>query len=136
LDAELAEGIRRLCYLVGMHPTAAVAEIAGFGRGSDTDNGWQGISPFVTGSVLWSLYAFFRHPDDYWATICTAIGVGSDVDTTAAMAGAICGAYLGLDALPLELATALTDRGTWGLEELMSLAHHCHAIRHGVPFTG
>ena len=36
------------------------------------------------------------------------------------MAGAVSGAYLGLDALPLEFAGRLTDRGTWGLEELIS----------------
>ncbi len=57
---------------------------------------WQGISAFVTPSVLWSLYAFLRSPDDYWETICTAIAVGGDTDTMAAMAGAISGARLGV----------------------------------------
>jgi ADP-ribosylglycohydrolase len=44
--------------------------------------------------VLWSLYSFLRSPEDYWETVCTAIAVGGDVDTTAAMAGAVSGAYL------------------------------------------
>ncbi len=136
LDPELAEGIGRVTDLASAPPTLAFTEIAKFGQSSDYDNGWDGISPFVTGSVLWSLYAFFSHPQDYWATICTAIGVGGDVDTTAAMAGAISGAYLGLDALPLDLAARLTDRGTWGLEELISLAHQCHAVKHGVQRSG
>ena len=131
LDPELADGIRCLGDLVYAPPASALTAISKFGRTSDYGNGWEGISPFVTTSVLWSLYSFFRHPDDYWATICTAIGVGGDVDTTAAMAGAISGAYLGLDALPLDLATSLTDRGTWGLEELISLAHQCHAVSYG-----
>ena len=131
LDPALAEGIRRLSDLVETTPASALAVISKIGRTSDYDNGWEGISPFVTGSVLWSLYSFFRHPHDYWATICTAIAVGGDVDTTAAMAGAISGAYLGIEALPLDLAARLTDRGTWGLEELVSLAHQCHAIKHG-----
>ena len=129
-DPELGEGIRSLRDLVDTPPPSALATISKFGRTSDYDNGWEGISPFVTTSVLWSLYSFFRHPDDYWATVCTAIAAGGDVDTTAAMAGAISGAYLGLDALPLDLASRLTDRGTWGLEELVSLAHQCHAIKH------
>jgi len=29
-----------------------------------------------------------RAPDDYWEAICTAIAVGGDVDTTAAMRSA------------------------------------------------
>src|SRR5206468_624743 len=48
---------------------------------------WSGITPFVVSSVLWSLYAFLRTPDDFWETMRTAIAVGGDVDTTAAMAG-------------------------------------------------
>ena len=53
--------------------------------------------------MLWSLYAFLRSPDDYWETICTAIGVGGDTDTMAAIAGAISGARLGVAALPADL---------------------------------
>jgi ADP-ribosylglycohydrolase len=136
LDPELAQGIRCLSELADAPPASGLATISKFGRTSDYDNGWEGISPFVTTSVLWSLYSFFRHPDDYWATICTSIAAGGDVDTTAAMAGAISGAYLGLDALPLDLANRLTDRGTWGLEELISLAHQCHAVKHGIQLPG
>jgi hypothetical protein len=50
--------------------------------------------------VLWSLYSFLTSPDGYWETICTAIAVGGDVDATAAMAEAMSGAFLGLDAIP------------------------------------
>jgi ADP-ribosylglycohydrolase len=90
---------------------------------------WEGVSPFVVGSVLWSLYAFLRTPDDYFETICTAVAVGGDVDTTAAMAGAISGAHLGVDAVPADLAEYLTDQGTWGLTELKSLANECHQLK-------
>lgn len=90
---------------------------------------WQGISPFVVSSVLWSLYAFLRSPDDYWETMRTAIRVGGDVDTTAAMAGAISGARIGLEGLPMDLAREVTDQGTWGFDELVALAHECHALQ-------
>jgi ADP-ribosylglycohydrolase len=83
---------------------------------------WQGLTPFVTGTVLWSLYSFLRTPDNYLQTIATAIEVGGDVDTTAAMAGAMSGAYLGLENLPADLASHLTDEETWGYEELIELA--------------
>lgn len=90
---------------------------------------WQGITPYVVSSVLWSLYSFLRTPDDYWETICTAIAVGGDVDTTAAMAGAISGAYLGLDAIPSNLTHHLADQGKWGLNELVELAYQAYEIK-------
>jgi ADP-ribosylglycohydrolase len=83
---------------------------------------WRGISAFVTPSVAWSLYAFLRTPDDYWTTICTAIAVGGDTDTMAAMAGAISGARGGAEALPQSLLAALNDRGGWTAEDLERLA--------------
>jgi ADP-ribosylglycohydrolase len=83
----------------------------------------------VVGSVLWSLYSFLKSPDDYRQTIRTAIAVGGDVDTTAAMAGAISGARLGLVAVPQGLAQRLTDRGTWRLAELIALADECHRTK-------
>jgi poly(ADP-ribose) glycohydrolase ARH3 len=83
----------------------------------------------VTTSVLWSLYSFLRTPEDYWETICTAIAVGGDVDTTAAMAGAISGTYLGLEAVPSHLARQLNDQETWGFDELVELAHLCHRLK-------
>ena len=47
------------------------------------------------------------------------------------MAGAISGAYLGLKALPVELAAQLTVQGTWGVAELVTLAHRAHNVRAG-----
>ncbi|WP_254564366.1 ADP-ribosylglycohydrolase family protein [Oscillatoria sp. HE19RPO] len=70
-----------------------------------------------------------KTPEDYWETICTAIIVGGDVDTTAAMAGAISGAYLGLDAIPRELAVNLNDQGTWKFTELVQLAEQCYGVQ-------
>ncbi len=90
---------------------------------------WEGISPFVTPSVLWALYSFLRSPDDYWETICTAIAVGGDVDTTAAMAGAIAGARVGLGAIPKSLARTLNDKGAWDYEALVALARRAHEIK-------
>src|SRR5690606_19996086 len=90
---------------------------------------WPGISPFVIPSVLWSLYAFLRSPDDYFETICTAIAVGGDVDTTAAMAGAISGAYLGEGALPAHLVERVHDQARWTFEDARRLAHRAHAGR-------
>jgi ADP-ribosylglycohydrolase len=129
LDASVAAGLRHLAEWSAWPPDQAAKEISTFGRDQALADGWEGISPFVTGSVLWSLYSFLRTPEDYWETVCTAIAVGGDVDTTAAMAGAISGAYLGLHAIPKELALRLTDRHTWGFAELVALAEQCYACK-------
>jgi hypothetical protein len=52
------------------------------------------------------------------------------------MAGAISGARVGLQRLPLDLASQLTDQGTWGHEELVGLAHRCHYSKHEVGVLG
>jgi ADP-ribosylglycohydrolase len=83
----------------------------------------------VMGSVLWSLHAFLRTPEEYWETIGTAIWPGGDVDTTAAMAGAISGAHVGLAAVPVDLARRVMDQGTWGYDEMVDLAYRCYAIK-------
>jgi ADP-ribosylglycohydrolase len=78
--------------------------------------------------VLWSLYAFLRSPDDYWETICTAVSVGGDTDSMAAMAGAISGARVGRDGLPKDLVARVNDRGEWDAAALTTLAEECAAL--------
>jgi ADP-ribosylglycohydrolase len=132
-DPGFASELMKLNELVSLAPEEAATFIAKAGVDEDyiDEDGWKGISPFVVSSVLWSLYAFLRSPDDYRETVCTAISVGGDVDTTAAMAGAISGAYLGIGAIPPDLSSYLTDRGTWRYDELVHLAHQCHEIATG-----
>jgi ADP-ribosylglycohydrolase len=108
-------------------PERAAPLIARCGAPDFVDE-WRWISPYVVPSVLWSLYSFLRTPEDYWETVCTAIEAGGDVDTTAAMAGAISGAHVSLERLPLEFARRVNDQGTWGFDELVELAHRCHAL--------
>jgi ADP-ribosylglycohydrolase len=122
---DVAAPIAELPALVGLAPDEAVRRIAGLG---DFADGWQGISPFVTSSVVWSLYAFLRTPADFMAVMRTAIAVGGDVDTTAAMAGAIAGAHVGFEALPQPLAERVTDQGTWQLAELLALCDRLHGL--------
>jgi ADP-ribosylglycohydrolase len=129
IEPSVAAGLRQLIEWVSLPPENAASIICRFGLGPKTTEEWDGVSPFVTCSVLWSLYSFLRTPEDYWQTICTAIAVGGDVDTTAAMAGAMSGAHLGLEALPQSLASRLTDQGAWGLEQLVELAHRAYEIK-------
>jgi ADP-ribosylglycohydrolase len=128
-DGVLANGIERLGEWVLMEPEQAVQDIAYVGVAPEYAGQMRGISGFVTSSVLWSLYAFLRSPGDYWETVCTAIAAGGDVDTTAAMAGAISGVYNGLEGIPTHYALRVTDMQTWNYEELVELARACYAIR-------
>jgi ADP-ribosylglycohydrolase len=133
IKAPFADDLMRLSGWVNLPPEQAVSRISRAGRARKLDEGWDEITPFVVPSVLWSLYSFLRSPDDYWQTICTAIAVGGDVDTTAAMAGAISGAHLGLTAIPRKLAGRLTDQGSWGFSDLTDLADKCYDVKHRQP---
>ena len=136
IEPVLASCLEQLGDWLGLPEDDAAPLIARAGLDEGYRDGWEGISPFVIPSVLWSLYAFLKSPDDYWRTICIAIRVGGDVDTTAAMAGAVSGARLGLGALPQDLARRLNDRGTWGFEELLALAREAYAIKMGAAQAG
>jgi ADP-ribosylglycohydrolase len=131
IEPGFASEVDKLSGWLSMPPEEAVAIISGTGLYAEyiDDDEWKGVSAFVISSVLWSLYCFLKTPDDYWETICTAISAGGDTDTTAAMAGAISGAYLGISAIPSNLIARLTDRKTWGFNELIDLAHRCYEIK-------
>lgn len=131
IECIFSSEILRMKEWLSMPPYEAVTLIskAGFDPDYHDEDEWQGITPFVISSVLWSLYSFLKTPDDYWETICTAISAGGDTDTTAAMAGAISGAYLGIDAIPSSLSHRLTDQGKWQFDDLVALAHQCYEIK-------
>jgi len=129
-DAIFADALQQMPKWIELPPDKAVRLIARVGLSREYSDCWQGISPFVTGSVLWSLYAFLASPDDYLQSIETAIAVGGDVDTTAAMTGAISGARVGLEGIPESLSKHLTDRNTWSYHNLQDLARTCYSVKH------
>jgi poly(ADP-ribose) glycohydrolase ARH3 len=71
-------------------------------------------------SVVTAIACFTMTPDSYEDTVGRAIGMGGDTDTLAAMAGALSGAYLGVHALPADLANQLENdhKGRAYLEQL------------------
>jgi ADP-ribosylglycohydrolase len=131
LSPVFSSELRKLPDWLSLPPEEAAAVIsdAGFDPEYVDDDEWKGMSGFVVSSVLWSLYSFLRSPDNYIETICTAISAGGDTDTTAAMAGAISGACLGISSIPSNMTKHLTDRKTWGLDQLVELAHKCREIK-------
>src|SRR4030066_197717 len=131
IEPAFASELEKLKEWLSLPPEKAATYIsrAGIDAAYSFEDDREGITPFVISRVLWSLYSFLRTPDNYWETICTALEVGGDVDTTAAMAGAISGAHLGLGAIPPNLLSYLTDRGKWGFNELVELASQCYKIK-------
>ena len=72
------------------------------------------------GYSLWSLESAlwcFLNTDNYEDTVLTAVNLGGDTDTTAAIAGAAAGMYRGFDAIPEKWVKKLIKT-----EEINSLA--------------
>ena len=75
--------------------------------------------------MLYAFYAFRMSPNDPGAVLQTAVSVGGDVDTVAAMAGAMVGAAVGLSGLDTRLeawSRRLNDQGTFRRHDLVALA--------------
>jgi len=61
-------------------------------------------------SVPTAIYCFLLHPKSYKDSVIYAISLGGDTDTIASMAGAISGAYLGIEAIPEDWKAKLENR--------------------------
>jgi hypothetical protein len=129
LDPVLASGVLRILAWLSAPPAVAATEVAGFAAPPTGTayafEEWHGISPFATPSVLYAFYAFRLSPNDPAAVLQTAVSVGGDVDTVAAMAGAMVGAAVGLSGLDARLeawSRRLNDQGTFRRHDLVALA--------------
>jgi poly(ADP-ribose) glycohydrolase ARH3 len=82
--------------------------------------------PFGSGieahrSVVTAICCFGLNPDRYERVIARALAFGGDVDTVAAMAGALAGTHLGVEVVPRRLVGRL-ENGPRGRDDLMKLA--------------
>ncbi len=59
-----------------------------------------GTSGYVVETVASAFFCFLRSPHDFEETVVRAVEGGVDADTTGAVAGAISGAFNGLEAIP------------------------------------
>ncbi|MDE0226065.1 MAG: ADP-ribosylglycohydrolase family protein [Gammaproteobacteria bacterium] len=109
--AEFASHILALRDWLALDETAALEAMVAAGGESPWAKRREGfgIPATVEPTVLASLYAFLKCPDDYPAAAECSIRVGGDVDTTAAITGAISGAHNGVDAIPGHLVASVKD---------------------------
>ncbi len=127
IDERVAEAIGLAGAWARLPAESAAAALRAAGLDPASSAEWQGISAHVVPSLVWALYAFLSSPDSYLGAVCTAIQVGGDTDSMAAMTGALAGARLGRAALPGGLVSRVNDRGEWDAEALAALAEVCLA---------
>lgn len=77
-----------------------------------------GTSGYVVHTVASAFYCFMRTPNDFKQTAIEAVMAGQDTDTTAAVAGALSGAYNGVGSIPQGWLEQLEARDR--IEELAS----------------
>jgi ADP-ribosylglycohydrolase len=94
--------IRELLLLRHCSLEDAAARITDIGIKENKERIWRDAQPGVNcisvgawQTTLWALWCFLTNADSYVSSIAAAIAAGGDVDTTAAIAGGICGARVG-----------------------------------------
>jgi poly(ADP-ribose) glycohydrolase ARH3 len=94
----------------------------------DTDSlAFLGNSLPAHRSVVTSIACFTTCPKSFRGCVEKAIALGDDTDTLAAMAGALCGAHLGIAGIPPEWVGYL-EGGPKGVEYLRTLADGLHRL--------
>ena len=83
-----------------------------------------GTTGDVMSSVTSALACFMLYPSNYEATVIEAVNLGGDTDSRAAMAGAISGAYNGVNAIPTRWLHDLENR-----EGIRELAEELYELR-------
>jgi ADP-ribosylglycohydrolase len=72
--------------------------------------GWgTGVSGYINHTVPAALYCWAKAPQDFRQCVTNAVLLGGDTDSVAAIAGAICAANLGVDAIPTEWIARLRE---------------------------
>ena len=119
-----ARHIRQLADWLSLSEEAALHAIAETGvRGHPRG---FGIPAMAEPTVLAALYGFLKSPYDFVASVELTLRIGGDVDTIAAITGAISGAHNGIEAIPPSLVAGVKDGA-----EILSLGRRLFICRFG-----
>ena len=104
--------------------------IVGMGAARGESEWPHGIGHGVLQTVVWALLSVCSFPDSFVDCMGIAIRVAGDVDTTAAIAGAIVGARVGVGAgaIPAVWASRLHDLEEWKEGDLVKLAQDAYKL--------
>jgi len=72
----------------------------------------EGVTENALHTTLAVLYFFLKNPFDYEKAVESALRAGGDVDTTAALTGALCGGLVGAEAIPQHLGGSVLDHSS------------------------
>jgi ADP-ribosyl-[dinitrogen reductase] hydrolase len=98
-EAELRDYLERLLpFLEARRSSSYVARQFGWDRG---------ISNYIVPTTVMATYCWLRNPSDYSRAVASAIRLGGNSDTLAAIVGGLVGAHIGVSALPPELTQGL-----------------------------
>jgi poly(ADP-ribose) glycohydrolase ARH3 len=78
-------------------------------------------------SVPASIYCFLKFNGDFKKSVSQAVCLGGDTDTIGAMTGALCGAHLGVEAIPKQWLDVL-ENGEKGRDYVMELGRSLYEI--------
>lgn len=91
------------------------------------------VSTHVVKTVLWSLYCFLKHPNNFMNAIYETISVGGNIiNDTTCIVGAISGAYLGIDVIPKQFMQRLNDYNKFSGEDIYKLAERIYDSKHHI----
>lgn len=88
----------------------------------------NGITGYIYHTAPMAAYAWFRHADDYPQALTAVLNCGGDTDTVGAITGALAGATVGEEGIPLAWRTGVID---WprSLAMLRTLAERLVAVQ-------
>lgn len=89
--------------------------------------GWdQHISGFIVPTTIMATYCWLRYPSDFRRAVESAVLLGGDTDSVAAIVGGLVGAHIGARRIPAELVNGIKSisHGTAWIEKLADRLSH------------
>ncbi|MEO8269156.1 MAG: ADP-ribosylglycohydrolase family protein [Aureliella sp.] len=89
--------------------------------------GWdQHVSGFIVPTTIMATYCWLRHPSDFRRAVESAVLLGGDTDSVAAIVGGLVGAHVGARRLPTELVNGISgiSHGPAWIEKLAERLSH------------
>lgn len=85
-----------------------------------------GISGFIVPTTVMAVYCCLRYPTDFCRAVNSAVGLGGDSDSLAAVVGGLVGAHVGAQGIPAELTKNLAGypQGAAWIEKMAERMSH------------
>lgn len=102
-DQQLADEVYYLPRVLSWDDDRALAALRRVGVPPSQHDFEMGLPPHVTPVLLTALYGVMKCPGDFRAALALVLRSGGEVDVAAGVAGAVLGASLGTEGIPVRL---------------------------------